>query len=507
LSVSSKPTGAKTPVTDLDPDDWDEFGREAHRALDIMLEHLRGLRDQSVWQHAPAEVKAQFDVPLPQQGRDFAALVDQFKQSILPYGAGNTHPMFMGWVQGAGTPVGMVADMLAAGFNANCGGRNHIAIDVERQITLWLTEIFGFPREASGIFVTGTSMANLIAVLVASRDALGESVRVFGVASAEQKLVGYASQEAHGCVEKAFDLAGFGTESLRRIPPNAKGGMDIEALKAAIARDRAKGLMPAIVVGTAGSVNTGAFDDLEVLADLCAKEDLWFHIDGAFGALCALSPELKPLIKGMERADSIAFDFHKWLQVPYDAGFILVRDAEAHQRTFMHPGAYLSRAPRGLAAGDIWPCDLGPDLSRGFRALKSWFTFQAFGAERLGATITETCQIARHLASRIEAAPDFELAAPVALNIVCFSAKPTREDEDVGLLNRAIVMDLHERGLAAPSITTLAGKPVIRAAILNHRTQMGDMEVFLAAARDSMARQRGANWSEIDADAGEDDVD
>lgn len=507
MSSSSPRAGAATPAHDLDPDDWEEFGKEAHRALDLMLNHLRNLRDQKVWQHAPAEVKARFEAPLPQQGRDFAALVDEFAQAILPYGAGNTHPLFMGWVQGAGTPVGMVAEMLAAGFNANCGGRNHIAIDVERQITLWLAELFGFPSEASGIFVTGTSMANLLAVLIASRDALGESVRVFGLAKAEQKLVGYTSREAHGCIEKAFDLAGLGTEALRRIPVDAQGGMDLDALADAIARDRAQGLTPAILVGTAGTVNTGAFDHLAALADVAAKENLWFHIDGAFGALCALAPELRPLINGMERADSIAFDFHKWLQVPYDAGFILVRDAEAHRKAFMSSGAYLSRAPRGLAAGDIWPCDLGPDLSRGFRALKSWFTFQAFGAERLGEVIAETCRIAQHLAALIDATADFERAAPVALNIVCFTAKPTHDGEDVGTLNRAIVMDLHERGLAAPSITILAGRPVIRAAILNHRTRMHDMEVFVDAVRDSAARLRGANWSGIGDDVGQDDVD
>ncbi len=491
---------------DLDPQDWDAFSQEAHRALDLMLGHLRGLRDQKVWQPIPDDVRASFQQTLPQQGHEVAQLIDQFAQSILPYGAGNTHPHFMGWVQGGGTPVGMVADMLAAGLNANCGGRNHIAIDVERQIALWIAELFGFPREASGIFVTGTSMANLLAVLIASRDALGESVRSEGIGNVGKQIVGYASQEAHGCVEKAFDLAGIGTTFLRRVPVDATGGMDLDALTAAIARDRAEGLSPAVIVGTAGTVNTGAFDALDALADLCAREDLWFHIDGAFGALCALAPELRPLIKGLERANSVALDFHKWLQVPYDAGFLIVRDAEAHRRTFMSSGAYLSRAPRGLAAGDIWPCDLGPDLSRGFRALKTWFTFQAFGAERLGEMIAETCGIASHLATLVEASEIFELAAPTRLNIVCFSVKATEAGDDVGALNRAIVMDLHERGLAAPSITILAGKPVIRAAILNHRTRMSDMDFVVAAAAESAARLRHASFADTAA-AGQDDVD
>lgn len=471
-----------------------------------MITHLRSLREQKVWQPAPEDVRAQFEAPLPLQGSDFAKLIETFATSILPYGAGNIHPLFMGWVQGAGTPIGMVAEMLAAGLNANCGGRNHIAIDVERQITLWLAELFGFPRESSGVFVTGTSMANCLAALVARSAALGEEVRGRGLADMKQQLTGYTSQEAHGCIAKAFDLSGIGSAFLRHIPTDAEGAIRLDALRAAIARDRAEGLVPAVVVGTAATVNTGAFDDLDALADLCAEEKLWFHIDGAFGALAALSADLRPLVKGMERATSIALDFHKFLHVPYDAGFFLCRDAEAHRRAFMSAGAYLSRAPRGLAAGDIWPCDLGPDLSRSFRALKTWFTFQAYGAERLGRSIAETCAIARHLAALVEASEVFELAAPVKFNIVCFSAK-AESAEAAGALNRAIVMDLHERGLAAPSITILAGQPVIRTAILNHRTRAADMDFFLTTASESAARLRASSALAPAPDAGQDDVD
>jgi aromatic-L-amino-acid/L-tryptophan decarboxylase len=498
------PTDPHDLKSDLDPDDWDAFSRQAHDALDLMLAHLRGLRDTKVWQPIPDHVKARFETALPREARDLAELLDEFSQAILPYGAGNIHPLFLGWVQGGGTPLGMVAEMLAAGLNANCGGRNHIAIDVERQITLWLAELFGFPPEASGIFVTGTSMANLLAVLIARRDALGDEVREQGLH--HHCLTGYTSQEAHGCIAKAFDLAGLGSDFLRRLPVDAGGGLKLEALREAVRNDRAQGLTPAIVVGTAGTVNTGAFDDLEALADFCRTEDVWFHIDGAFGALCALAPGLSHLVKGIGRADSIALDFHKWLQVPYDAGFLLVRDAQAHRQTFMSSGAYLSRAPRGLAAGEIWPCDLGPDLSRGFRALKTWFTFQAFGTERLGAMIAETCRIARHLALLVEASPDFELCAPLRLNIVCFSVKGGNPKE-AGERNRAIVMDLHERGLAAPSITILEGKPVIRAAILNHRTRLSDMAFFLSAATEAAARFASAAHPAADPQAGQDDVD
>jgi len=461
----------------LDPKDWEAFRAEAHRGLDMMVDYLRDVRQRKVWQPASPEVRAAFKTPLPREGKPLAALLDTFETSMLPYATGNTHPLFMGWVHGGGTPVGMVAEMLAAGLNSNCGGRDHIAIEVEREITLWLAEAFDFPRESSGIFVTGSSMANMIAALVARTDVLGEAVRTHGLRASAQ-LVGYASSEAHACIERAFEMAGIGSAYLRRIPVDHKRQLDVAALRAALARDRAAGLQPFLVVGSAGTVNTGAIDDLAALADLCAAEDIWFHIDGAFGALSVLSPDLKPLVKGLERADSVALDFHKWLQVPYDAGFFICRHPDLHRQTFMSTAAYLARAPRGLAAADIWPCDLGPDLSRGFRALKTWFTFQAFGADRLGETLAQTCRVAKHLENLIRRSSIFELSAEVTLNIVCFSVK----GDTTGRINRTIVMDLHESGLAAPSTTKLGGRPVIRAAIVNHRTQMRDMDAFVAAA-------------------------
>jgi aromatic-L-amino-acid decarboxylase len=471
---------------DLDPRDWDAFGDDAHRALDLMIAYLRDTRQRKVWQPAPDAVRDEFKSALPQTGQPLADLVDQFDRSILPYANGNTHPLFLGWVHGAGTPVGMVAEMLAAGLDANCGGRNHIAIDVENQITLWLAEAFAFPRESSGIFVTGSSMANVLATLVARTHKLDRNVRLDGLRNAPQ-LVGYTSVEAHACITRAFEMTGIGSAHLRKIAVDSAGCIRVDALREAIAADESAGLLPFLVVGTAGTVNTGAFDDLPALAEVCREKDLWLHVDGAFGALCVLSPELKPLIKGIDAAHSIALDFHKWLHVPYDAGFFLCRDAEAHRRTFASPATYLSRAPRGLAAGDVWPTDLGPDLSRGFRALKTWFTFQAFGAERLGASIAHTCRIARHLAALVARSTTFELRAPVALNIVCFGVKGL----DAGARNLAIVMDLHESGLAAPSSTILDGVPVIRAAIVNHRTREADMETFIAAAEASAVRHPG----------------
>ncbi|MBI1868969.1 MAG: cytochrome D ubiquinol oxidase subunit I [Methylocystis sp.] len=467
----------KRSKVDLDPRDWETFRADSRRALDMMIDFLKGAREGPVWRQAPDEVRERFRRELPAKGRELEDVLGDFERYIKPYANGNTHPLFMGWAHGAGTPVGMVAEMLAAGLNSNCGGRNHIAIDVERQVVAWMAQAFGFPPEATGLFVTGTSIANFLSLIVAREHASGvKNVRRNGLAAIEGQLVAYASREAHNCVRQAMELAGLGARHLRLVPSNERRAMRIDALTRAVGEDRARGLHPFLVVGTAGSVDTGAIDDLDAIADIAKAEDLWFHVDGAFGALAVFSPTLRPLVRGLERADSIAFDFHKWLHVPYDAGFFIVRDPAVHRRAFAADAAYLTRAPRGLAAGETWPCDLGPDLSRGFRALKTWFTIEVFGAERLGACIEQTCRMASRLERHIEASENFAMRAPVTLNIVCFGVK----DDHDGQLNREIVMELHERGEAAPSLTILDGVPAIRAAIINHRTGEDDIDAFMA---------------------------
>lgn len=450
--------------------------------LDDILNHMEHLRTGPVWQPIPPEVRDQFHLPLPQKPTDLATAHQTFMQDILPYSIGNAHPGFMGWVQGGGTPVGMLAEMLAAGLNANVGGRDQMPIEVERQVTQWVRELFGFPDTASGLFVTGTSIANLISVWVARTAALGTSVRNTGLGANDKRLVAYTSAGAHGCVAQAFDLSGIGIDALRIIPMNEQYEMDFVALEIAIAADRRAGLTPFFIAGTAGSVDVGAIDNLNTLADIAKRESLWFHVDGAYGALAMMAPDIAPRLKGIERADSIAFDFHKWAQVPYDAGFILVRDGALHHDTFAAPAAYLKRETRGMAAGSPWPCDFGPDLSRGFRALKTWFTIQVYGAEKLGQVISGTCALAQYLKQRIEASPQLELLAPVSLNIVCFRYQgPGVDQTSTDLINADIVVALQESGIAAPSTTVINGQLAIRAAIVNHRTNENDIDALIKA--------------------------
>jgi glutamate/tyrosine decarboxylase-like PLP-dependent enzyme len=393
--------------------------------------------------------------------------------------------------------------MLAAGLDANLGGRDHVPIEVERQIVRWMRRIFGFPESASGLFVTGTSMANLIGVLIARDAELGFEVRCAGVAAGSKRLAAYTSVAAHSCIGKAMDIAGIGSDALRLIPVDARHRMDLRALENAIAADRRAGLTPFLVVGTAGAVDTGAIDDLAELSCICRRERLWFHVDGALGALAILAPDVAPRLKGIECADSLAFDFHKWGQAPYDAGFILVRDGVLHRKAFAASPPYLRKERRGLAAGSPWPCDYGPDLSRGFRALKTWFTLKVYGTEALGAVISRTCGLARYLESRIAATPELELLAPVELNVVCFGYRA----EDAQRINPTIVIELQESGVVAPSSTIIGGRLAIRAAIVNHRTSRKEIDLLVdktvslgraleasaARSRASMA-EPGAEW-------------
>lgn len=461
----------------LDPENWQDLRQQGHKMLDDMFDYIEFLRERPVWQPIPAEVRAVFQQPMPSEPGSLQTAHATFMQDVLPYAIGNAHPGFMGWVHGGGTPVGMLADMLAAGLNANLGGREQIPVEVERQLLRWVRDLFGFPQTASGLFVTGTSMANLISVLVARTAVLGCAVRVDGL-HAGHRLCAYTSVSAHISLAQAMDMAGIGTLALRKIPLNAQFQMDTKALEQAIAADKAAGLTPFFIAATAGTVDVGAIDPLNEIADIAKRSGIWFHVDGAYGALGQLTEDIAPLLSGIERADSIAFDFHKWGQVPYDAGFVLVRDGELHHDTFASPAAYLQRETRGMAAGSPWPCDFGPDLSRGFRALKTWFTLQVYGSQKLGQVISNTCKLAQYLRQRVEAEDMLELLAPVVLNIVCFRYRCENADR----INADIVVALQESGIAAPSTTTINGQLAIRAAMVNHRTKSCDIDALIDAA-------------------------
>ena len=465
----------------LDPENWNAFRAQAHRALDEALDFVQSVRERPVWREMPDDVKAELREPFPQDPSDFSDVYARFARTILPYATGNIHPRFWGWVHGTGTPQGAFADFLAGAMNSNVGGRNHGAVYVERQVLAWFKELFGWPQTASGILVAGTSAANAIAVMVARTKALGTGVRESGLDQKDHKLVAYASAATHSCVRKAFEAAGLGSGALRVLDVDANHRTDPRSVAEAIGRDRAAGLHPFFIVGNAGAVDTGAVDPLDDLADVAQRENVWFHVDGAFGAMAYLSAKLRPMLHGIERADSLAFDFHKWLHVPYDAGCVLVRDGELHRATFASEGPYLTRMPRGLAGASPWFADFGVDLSRGFRALKVWFTIQEHGAKRLGAAIERNCDQAQYLASRIREGDAFEIVAPVALNIVCFRPRLAYDDATVDRITDAAIVTLQESGEAVISSTTIDGRRAMRVCIANHRSTEEDFDLLLRA--------------------------
>lgn len=461
----------------LDPSDWSALRSVGHRMLNEMFDHLERIRDRPVWRPMSPNNRELFRQPLPREPADLAATYETFRQGVLPFALGNLHPGFMGWAHGGGTPVGLLAEMLAGALNANLAGRDQAPIEVEKQVVQWVRGLFHFPEGSNGLFVTGTSMGNLIAVLVARSAVIGVSVRERGLVADGKHLVAYASAGAHLSIARAMEISGIGSAALRLASMNDRFQMDLYALEGAIRADRASGLAPFLIVGTAGSTDIGATDDLVSLAAIARRERIWFHVDGAFGALGVLASDIAPRLRGIEEADSLAFDFHKWAQVPYDTGFLLVRDGALQERTFAHPADYLRREEEGMAAGSPWPCDFGPDLSRGFRALKTWFTFQVYGTRRLGEIISSTCALAQYLRPRIEETPELELLAPVPLNIVCFGFRC----QDSSRMNARIAVDLQKSGIAAPSTAVLKGKLAIRAAIFNHRTTADDVDQMLEA--------------------------
>src|SRR5512139_681058 len=319
----------------LDPDDWASMRALGHRILDDALDYLETLRDRPAWQHAPHHVKAFFEGVVPLYSKLPEEVYQEYVQYIQPYQVGNSHPRFWGWVLGTGTVMGIFAELLAAATDANSGNASYHSNNyVEYQVLDWCKTMLSYPSTSSGLLTSGGSASNLIGLAVARNAKAGYDLRGKGMRSAPQQMTLYCSEESHSSIQKAVELLGLGSDSLRRIPANESLQIDLTALKETIRQDRRDGFYPICIVGVAGTTNTGAIDDLQSLADICAEEDLWFHVDGAFGAWAAIAPRYRHLVAGMERADSLAFDLHKWMYLPYPIGCILVRNATEHENAF-----------------------------------------------------------------------------------------------------------------------------------------------------------------------------
>ncbi|MEO8227885.1 MAG: pyridoxal-dependent decarboxylase, partial [Gemmatimonadota bacterium] len=396
---------------------------------------------------------------------------------------GNLHPRFWGWVMGNGTPLGMMADMLAAGINPNVGGFNQAPALVEHEVIRWLATLLGMPETTGGVMVTGGTYANTLALAVAryaGAKAAGMDVREDGLLGGGPRLVFYGSTETHNWARKAAELLGLGNRAFRRVPVDAEYRIDVAALDQMITEDRDAGMHPFCIMGTAGTVNTGATDNLTALADLAVRARLWFHVDGAFGAFAYLSPELRPSVAGLERADSIAFDLHKWGSLPYDCACVLVRDPDLQRAAFAASASYIAPAARGVIAGGLPFSERGLDLSRNFKALKVWMSLMAHGAAALASQVDQNVRQARYLAERIEHHPELELLAPVPLNIVCFRfVAPGLDEARLNAVNEEVLIRLQEQGIGVPSSTVLGGRFAIRVANVNHRSRLADFAALV----------------------------
>lgn len=462
---------------DLDPE---EVRRLGYQAADLVAAHGAALRGGPVFGKVGDSADV-FDEPLPEEGRPADQVLEATRDHVLSRPFGNSHPRFFAFINASADPLATVADYLASAMNSNCWGGDHAAIHVEDRVIHWLAEILGLPPETEGILTSGGSMANFTS-LAAARRAMSPDVRETGFAGTPPVVV-YASDEVHNCVDKAVDLLGIGRRQLRIVPTDEGFRIRMDALRDAIAADRKAGLQPAIVVGNAGSVNTGVVDPLDELADLCAREELWFHADGAYGAMACVSPKLRPLFAGLERADSVAADPHKWLYMPYEAGASLVREPGRLAEAFRRPAAYLVHDPDSPVTGPVLFNERGPELSRGFKALKVWMGLRRHGRKGYAAAVEHDVALARFLADEVREREDFELLAEPGLSIVNFRYRPGEmEDSAADRLNRQIANRLVGSGAFFLAPTLVRGRTSLRVAIVNFRTSEDDLRALLEEA-------------------------
>jgi glutamate/tyrosine decarboxylase-like PLP-dependent enzyme len=465
-------------MIDIPPETLRRLG---YRAVDLVVEHLESRVHAPVRAPVPDQVRqALMNAPLPRAASDPRALIDEVA-AILQYPLGNGSPRFFGWVNSPPAPIAVLGELLAAALDPSVAGGDHAATYVEHAVLKWMREMIGASPSAGGILTSGGSVANLIGLAVMRHVKTDGAARTRGLAGGDARLVVYTSTEGHSCVQKAVELLGIGSQHLRRVPVTSEWSMDLGALQRQIARDRADGLTPACVAATAGTVNTGAIDPLDEVASLCQREDLWFHVDGAYGGPAALVPDLAPRYRALGRADSIAVDPHKWLYIPVECGCALVRDVAAMRDAFSLVPPYL-RDDTALP----WFSEFGIQQSRGFRALKLWLALKHIGVDGYRDSISRDIALARTLQQRVGEARDFELVAAGPLSITCFRYRPPdgpTDGAELDALNRRVLDRVQAAGEAFLTGTELAGRFVLRACIVNFRTEESDLDRLIAALR------------------------
>ncbi len=475
----------------LDPNDWSTFRKNAHELLDAAIDKMENNRSERVWTSTPTNIRELFSnsstslIGAPINSISIENVAKILKD-ILPYGVGNTHPRFFGWVHGSGSISSLLAEIICSSMNVNSGGRDTISPIIEKEVISWMIHHFQFPQDiSSGIIVSGTSMATIIALKIAKDSIIIKNKNLFKDANNYTKFVGYCSEQGHSCIKRAFDLLGFDKNALRMISCNSDFTINTQKLDQTIQNDINNNFIPFIIVGTVGSVNVGSIDSLIILKEISLKYNCWFHIDGAFGGSLIFSNSYKYKINGIENADSIAFDFHKWIHINYDAGFILIRDSIKHRNSFSARPEYLRSLDHGIAGGDFWGVDYGPELSRSFRALKVWTHFKLHGTKLIGDSIDMNIDLAQYLYQLITKDSKYcnilESLAPVTLQINVFRYIGNNNNNFMlDKLNEKIIIECQNSGIAVPSSTNINGKVAIRVNITNHRTTREDLDLFIA---------------------------
>jgi aromatic-L-amino-acid/L-tryptophan decarboxylase len=467
---------------DLSPDTFRELG---YRVVDILVNHLATLaqRDMPVRTPVPDSVRKHLLTQPPlSEASDLDALLNAFVDVVLPYPMGNGSPRFFAWVNSPSAPFGVLAELLAAGMNPSVAGGDHAATYVEHAVLNWLKVWLSYPTESGGILTSGGSEANLIALAVMRSVKAEGHMRAEGFQRETHPMVLYTSNQGHSCLQKVVQLLGFGSNALRQIPVDAEYRLDVAHLKTQIAADRAAGFRPVCVAASAGTVNTGAIDPLEALADLCDEEGLWLHVDGAYGGLGILAEQtggIEGLYRGLEHADSLAVDPHKWMYIPVECGCVLVRAASAMRNTFSLVPPYL----RDQAALP-WFSEFGIQQTRGFKALKLWLVMQHLGERGYREFISRDVALARALQARLRGRGDFELVAAGPLSITCFRYAPPGV-RDLDALNRELLERIQGEGHVYLTSTELEGQLVLRACVVNFRTTEADLDRLLEAVAEA----------------------
>ncbi len=491
----SRDPDRSTPLA-LDPE---RFRRLAHAAVDLIADYLDGIGAAPVFgPMTPSERIALMQEPLEAAGVAPEAILERFRTAVLPHAMGNGHPRFFGWVNSPPAPIGVVADLLAAAMNPSCAGGDHAAVYVERAAVRWLMELIGFPTDDSmGLLVSGGSAATLIALTAARHRAAlqaGWSVRTEGLQRAHPALRLYVSPDGHSCIQKAAEILGLGREAIHTVASDERNRMDVVSLRAAVAADRAAGHHPFCVAASAGTVGTGAIDPLDRIADLCATERLWLHVDGAYGAVGAVLASHRARYAGLERADSVALDPHKWLSVPVECGAVLVRDGRLLREAFSLVPDYLrTEADRGFG-GLPWYSEYGIQQTRGFRALKLWMTLKHLGRDGVRDMVARHLALAQHLAGLVDAAPDLERLCDVELSIVCFRYAPPAlkgDDRALDAVNKRVMEEVQASGTVFLTQTTVRGRFALRACVLHYATTESDLAALIEAVRSTGARCAG----------------